>query len=122
MEYQARERIEKGDYVTINNDWSMSPLCRHGKRRSECEMCKSQMAEQPRRRRLYALTPRRPTGIRRLWRWVQARFHWNDLAVCEMSVDREVYNDFHDYCDSEEKVPMHFHAYTCVRCGKEFII
>lgn len=40
-------------------------------------------------------------------------------AVCEMS---KTGIEFHDYPDSEEGVPIHFHTYRCVRCNKAFMI
>jgi hypothetical protein len=57
----------------------------------------------------------------RLWKWFLAFFHLSSAAVCEMSVGKGL-ADFHDYCDSYENAPMHFHVYECARCGKEFII
>ena len=31
-------------------------------------------------------------------------------------------HDLHDYHDSEEGVPIHFHEYTCKYCKKKFTI
>jgi len=60
--------------------------------------------------------------LKRKWKLFLATFHLSDDAVCEMSEGRGIYNCFHDYCDSVEKVPLHFHLYTCERCGKRFSI
>lgn len=62
--------------------------------------------------------------------WYLAFFHLDDVVVCELSNytwwDKDVglfhTKDYHDYYDSEEGQPMHFHTYTCVRCGKKFTI
>jgi hypothetical protein len=54
--------------------------------------------------------------------WVQTRFRLDPTAVCEMSKGLGPYEDYHDYPDSDTPHPMHFHAYRCVRCGKEFYI
>jgi len=59
---------------------------------------------------------------RYLFRWFLARFHLNDEVVCEMSFGLKPHEDYHDYQDSEEVVPIHFHTYRCKRCGKEFSI
>jgi hypothetical protein len=58
----------------------------------------------------------------KLWQLFLARFHLSDKAVCEQSRGRDLFTCFHDYQDSEEGVPMHFHTYTCKRCGKNFTI
>jgi hypothetical protein len=58
----------------------------------------------------------------RLWRRFLARFRLSMTAVCEESKGRGLYNDYHDYGDSEDGLPWHFVVMRCVRCGKEFII
>jgi len=60
--------------------------------------------------------------IGRFWKWVQARFRLDLDVVCEMSKGREVWNDLHDYPDTEEGIPVHFATLKCARCGKEFTI
>lgn len=55
----------------------------------------------------------------KIWKWFLAYFRLNMKAVCEMSVDGK---DYHDYPDGEIKEPIHFHLYTCERCGKKFYI
>lgn len=57
-----------------------------------------------------------------IWKWLIARFHLNDEIVCEMSKGRGMYNDFHDFTDSEFRIPWHFVTMKCRRCGKEFYI
>jgi len=61
--------------------------------------------------------------MRDWWKYILAWFRWSDSAVCEMS-NRGHGQDFHDYpdadIDGEPAPPMHFHTYTCRRCGKEF--
>jgi hypothetical protein len=65
----------------------------------------------------------RPKGLlERFWRWVQARFRLNLEAVCEMSKGLGPHEDYHDWADSVENVPWHFHLHRCRRCGKEFSI
>ena len=58
----------------------------------------------------------------RIVKWFLAVWHISDKAVCEMSVGKSLWSDFHDYTDADVKVPMHFYRYTCERCGKEFVI
>lgn len=58
----------------------------------------------------------------RLWWWFLARFRLSEWAVCEMSKGRGIAEDFHDYDDSKEGLPIHFHLLECKRCGKSFII
>lgn len=64
------------------------------------------------------------TGLRRAWLWFLAWTRLSAWAVCEMSAERGVYDDFHDYPDARdgERYPMHGHTYNCRRCGKEFCI
>jgi hypothetical protein len=62
------------------------------------------------------------TKLLRLWKWFLARFRLSDAAVCEMSEGLGLHNDYHDYPDSHENKPWHFHTFTCKRCGKEFTI
>ncbi len=60
------------------------------------------------------------------WRWFWmywlARMRLSREAVCVMSRNKGLFNDYHDYPDSEEGVPIHFHTFKCKRCGKEFAI
>ena len=63
---------------------------------------------------------RRITGIRRLWKWFLARFRLSMKAVCEMSVGRQLWDDFHDYPDDAIPSPAHFVTLKCKRCGKTF--
>lgn len=58
--------------------------------------------------------------MRRLWRWVQARFRLDLDAVCELSRGRGHHDDFHDYPDDIVGTPCHFVVMTCKRCGKNF--
>jgi hypothetical protein len=55
-------------------------------------------------------------------RWFLAYFRLNKRIVCELSVGRGEFDDFHDYPDSTTPVPWHFHRHRCVRCGKRFQI
>lgn len=57
--------------------------------------------------------------MRRLWRMFLAWARLDLTAVCEMS---EGMHEFHDYPDGTIKEPIHFHNYTCERCGKQFCI
>jgi hypothetical protein len=56
------------------------------------------------------------------WIWFLARFRLDLEAVCEASRGRGLHNDFHDYPDSAEGLPIHFVTLTCKRCGKTFTI
>lgn len=60
--------------------------------------------------------------MRRLWRWLLARFRLDLQVVCEESAGRGLHDDYHDYPDSIEGEPWHFIPLTCKRCGKEFYI
>jgi hypothetical protein len=60
--------------------------------------------------------------VRRCWLWFLALFRLSPSAVCRMSQGRGLYNDYHDYPDSEEGLPWHFTVLTCKRCGKTFTI
>ena len=57
----------------------------------------------------------------RLWYWFLARLRLSNVAICEMSRGRNMFNDYHDYPDAQEG-PQHFVVMTCKRCGKEFYI
>lgn len=57
-----------------------------------------------------------------LWQWFLAQFRLSESAVCGMSRGRGLTDDYHDYPDSEEGLPWHFHVMTCKRCGKRFTI
>ena len=59
---------------------------------------------------------------RTLWNRFLALFRLSDEAVCEMSKGRNMFNDYHDYPDSETGEPDHFYVHTCKRCGKRFVI
>lgn len=58
-------------------------------------------------------------AISRCKRWFLAEFHLSDKLVCELSSGT---TDYHDYIDSVEGYPWHFHEMTCKRCGKKFSI
>ena len=58
--------------------------------------------------------------FRNCWLWFLAFFHLSDDAVCVMSLECKGLQDYHDYTDSEEGLPMHFAVLTCKRCGKAF--
>jgi hypothetical protein len=55
------------------------------------------------------------------WTKVKAYFRWDLQAVCDASVGKDEYNDYHDYPDAESE-PWHFVLMKCHRCGKEFYI
>jgi hypothetical protein len=55
----------------------------------------------------------------RVWKLFLAWTRLSKAAVCEMSKGSV---DFHDYPDGTTPEPMHFHIYTCARCGKHFSI
>lgn len=57
--------------------------------------------------------------MRRAWTIFLAWTRLSLTAVCEAS---KGHADFHDYPDGTVKEPMHFHIYTCERCGKHFSI
>lgn len=58
----------------------------------------------------------------RLWRRALARLRLSQAAVCEESRGRGVYDDFHDYPDTEHGQPWHLCDLTCRHCGKAFRI
>jgi hypothetical protein len=60
--------------------------------------------------------------IRKHWRKLLAVFRLNLEAVCEESVGLGPWEDYHDYPDSEERLPTHFSLLRCKRCGKDFYI
>lgn len=60
--------------------------------------------------------------MNRLWLWFLAYFRLSDEAVCEMSKDCGLHDDFHDYPDDELGSPDHFGLMKCKRCGKRFYI
>ncbi len=60
--------------------------------------------------------------LRRWWLWFLARFRLDMDAVCEMSRNRGMHDDFHDYPDDITGQPAHFVALVCKRCGKPFYI
>jgi hypothetical protein len=60
--------------------------------------------------------------MRKLYRWFLARFRLNLRVVCEESVGLDMWNDYHDYPDTEHQMPDHFTVMRCKRCGKEFTI
>lgn len=59
--------------------------------------------------------------MNRMLKLVLAYFRLSKSAVCEMSVGRGMFDDFHDYHDSDMG-PVHFHIHTCARCSKRFCI
>jgi hypothetical protein len=56
--------------------------------------------------------------FQRFWLWFLARFRLSQSAVCTGGLA----DDYHDYPDSEEGLPLHFATLTCKRCGKKFTI
>lgn len=53
-------------------------------------------------------------------RWLRrlgARFRLDMRLVCEESRGRGLLDDYHDYCDAVEQLPMHFAILTCARYG-----
>lgn len=60
--------------------------------------------------------------LRLKWKLFLASTHLSNGAVCEMSADLGMAEDFHDWIDSEEGLPVHFVKLRCKRCGKLFII
>ena len=55
-------------------------------------------------------------------KWFLAFFHLSDKAICEMSVGKGMWDDYHDYPDSTESRPNHFTTQICKRCGKSFYL
>lgn len=57
-----------------------------------------------------------------LWRlWFRAATRRDLQAVCDLGILPGM-TDYHDYPDSEDGYPIHFHVHTCRRCGKQFRI
>ncbi len=58
------------------------------------------------------------------WKQFLAMFRLSKTAVCEMSAERGLHDDYHDYPDGvdDDLGAVHFYTYTCRRCGKEFQI
>jgi len=51
-----------------------------------------------------------------------ATTHLDDEAVCEMSKDRGLFDDYHDRSDSTTKEVWWMFEHKCKRCGKKFHI
>lgn len=60
--------------------------------------------------------------MRRLWRLFLAYWRLSESAICEMSVGRDAFNDFHDYPDDADGIPWHWGELKCKCCGKVFQI
>ena len=60
--------------------------------------------------------------LERWWWLFLARFRLSQAAVCAMSRGRGLHDDFHDWKDSVEGEPWHFHVFSCKYCGKLFSI
>lgn len=60
------------------------------------------------------------------WRWIWlywlARFRLSQYAICTMSADKGLHDDFHDYPDTVDGEPFHFTTLRCRHCEKEFTI
>ncbi len=59
---------------------------------------------------------------KRIWKLFLARFRLSESAICEMSIGKDLFNDYHDYPDDIHGLPWHFCELTCKRCGKKFVI
>lgn len=55
-------------------------------------------------------------------KWFLAYFRLNNKAVCDKSVGKGLWEDYHDYPDSTTPEPWHMYVHHCKRCGKEFFI
>ena len=67
----------------------------------------------------------RPPGyLRRKWKVFLAWTRLDLKEVCRQSINRGLYDDFHDWPDVEEPSSAHlyFVAHRCKRCGKLFCI
>ena len=51
-----------------------------------------------------------------------AYFRLSQKAVCEQSIGKGLYNDYHDYPDDVYGQPIHMHDLKCKHCGKLFRI
>lgn len=51
-----------------------------------------------------------------------AIFRLSKRAVCEESVGKGLYDDYHDYPDSVVPYPFRGFIHDCARCGKRFCI
>lgn len=60
--------------------------------------------------------------MKKFFKWLIAMLRLNSRIVCEMSQNKGLYDDYHDWPDSIENYPYHFMQLTCKRCGKKFII
>lgn len=60
--------------------------------------------------------------MNRLRLWFLAFFRLDMEAVCEMSRGRGLYDDYHDYPDTDARYPWHMAELRCKRCGKKFSI
>lgn len=63
-----------------------------------------------------------PHLLRRLWWWFLAYNRLSDWHICEMSKDKGLADDYHDYKDTKEKFPDHFATLECERCRKKFTL
>lgn len=59
-------------------------------------------------------------GRRTLWRRFLAWKRLSPLVVCQLSFGRGLFDDYHDYPDTESGTPFAFGSDFCVRCGKPF--
>lgn len=59
---------------------------------------------------------------KRIWKRFLATFRLDLDAVCELSRDRGLDDDYHDYPDDIHGEPWHFAELQCKRCGKKFTI
>jgi hypothetical protein len=60
--------------------------------------------------------------MKRYWKLFLAYFRMNQSAVCEMSIGRGEWDDFHDYPDDICGLPWHDVRMSCKHCGKRFFI
>lgn len=61
-------------------------------------------------------------SLRKWYRWFMAYYRLDLNIVCEESVGKELWNDYHDYPDDKSGLPEHSAILKCKRCGKEFTI
>lgn len=56
--------------------------------------------------------------LRKIWRWLLARFRLSPCIMCKESVGKGAFEDYRDYPDNDPSEPMHFVVMKCKRCGK----